>query len=388
MSNPHLPAEILDHVVDHLHDTGDALRNCGLVSKLWIPRTRKHLFAYVRFQTGEDLRSWKETFPDPSTSPARYAKTLFVDCSRVMAAADAEAGGWIRGFSHVVHLRLNSWCFDSETSLVPLHGLSPAVKSLYADIPTFSSARVFDLVLSFPLLEDLDVSAREDGDSSGFARPSTSPTFTGSLVLLSFGMKYFARQLLSLPSGIHFRSLTLTWSYNGDLSLIMALVEECSHTLEYLNITGEIRGMCSNICVRIDNSLPPLNGPGSPSFDLSKATKLRNAVFRPDLRNAEWVSTALKTITPEHRGLQGISIYVPCLTFAGGGNARQLAGEAGYRQRLDLDRLLVQLWESHLIRPEAVLERWVEVVSNSVGRLLPEMTKRGIIDLVEPSACR
>jgi hypothetical protein len=38
-----LPAEMLDHVVDHLYDTEDALRNCCLVSKSWIPRTRKHL---------------------------------------------------------------------------------------------------------------------------------------------------------------------------------------------------------------------------------------------------------------------------------------------------------------------------------------------------------
>ena len=48
MSNPHLPAEILDYIIDHLHDTEDALRNCSLVSKSWIPRTRTHLFADVK----------------------------------------------------------------------------------------------------------------------------------------------------------------------------------------------------------------------------------------------------------------------------------------------------------------------------------------------------
>ena len=39
MSNLHLPAETLDHIVDHLHDTKDALRNCCLGSKSWVPRT-------------------------------------------------------------------------------------------------------------------------------------------------------------------------------------------------------------------------------------------------------------------------------------------------------------------------------------------------------------
>ena len=31
MSNPHLPTEILDRIIDHLHDTEDTLRNCSLV---------------------------------------------------------------------------------------------------------------------------------------------------------------------------------------------------------------------------------------------------------------------------------------------------------------------------------------------------------------------
>jgi hypothetical protein len=39
MSDPRLPAEVLDHVVDHLHDTKAVLRNCSLVSKSWIHRT-------------------------------------------------------------------------------------------------------------------------------------------------------------------------------------------------------------------------------------------------------------------------------------------------------------------------------------------------------------
>jgi hypothetical protein len=50
-------------------------------------------------------------------------------------------------------------------------------------------------------------------------------------------MELITRRLLSLPGGIHFRKLTLTWSDEQDLSLAMALVEKCSHTLESLNVT-------------------------------------------------------------------------------------------------------------------------------------------------------
>ena len=94
MTNTHLPAEMLDRVVDYLHDTRDALRNCCLVSKSWIPRTRMHLFADIEFPTARSLQSWKEASPDPSTSPACYVKTLHID----WAAPGVEEGAGSEGF--------------------------------------------------------------------------------------------------------------------------------------------------------------------------------------------------------------------------------------------------------------------------------------------------
>ena len=89
------------------------------------PRTRNHLFAHVKFKTETDLESWKETFPDPSTSPAHYAKTLTINCPRAVTAADAEPGGWIGTFSHVVDLQVDSqrtytYADEAGVSLLPL----------------------------------------------------------------------------------------------------------------------------------------------------------------------------------------------------------------------------------------------------------------------------
>ena len=243
MSTPHLPAELLDHVVDHLHDTKDALRNCCLVSKSWIPRTRKHLFASILFALEEDLESWKETFPNPSTSPGHYTEILIVRCFQIVAVADAEPGGWIRAFSHVVHLELGE--YDSwRVSLLPFRGFSPLVKSLHLDfdIPPLA----LGLILSFPLLEDLAINFQAtepaDGKSSNglptAIQPPNPPVFTGSLKLVTMGTPSVIRQLLALPSGIHFRKFVVVLEH-GDISLITALVERCSHTLESLDITYE-----------------------------------------------------------------------------------------------------------------------------------------------------
>jgi hypothetical protein len=91
-------------------------KRCCLASKPWISCTRKHLFADIGFQTEGHPKLWKETFLDPSTSPACYAKTLILGCSQVVVAADAEPGGWIRGFPCVVCLAAHSQATTADRS--------------------------------------------------------------------------------------------------------------------------------------------------------------------------------------------------------------------------------------------------------------------------------
>jgi len=261
MSNSCLPPEILDLIVDLLHDDPNALKGSCLVSKSWIPRTRRHLFAKVGLRREKNLRSWKKLFSDPSTSPARFAKSLQVGCARAVTAADAEVGGWLTGFAHIVHLDLetqeifpgefNTYPRQKAISLVPFHGFSAAIKSLRVNTAELSPSRIFDFILSSPLLEDLTVSGYstwvDDGDGSDspptFVQPSNPPVLTGSLGLsLVAGIEPVVRRLLSIPGGIHFRKLTLTWHREEGLPSIIALVGECSHTLESLNVTCYLGG--------------------------------------------------------------------------------------------------------------------------------------------------
>jgi len=259
MSNSRLPAETLDHIVDLLRNAKPALKNGCLVSKSWIPRTRKYLFADIRILTSENLRSWKETFPDPLTSPARYAETLFVRCTHSITLADAEEAGWLRGFSRAVHLVLGgseplgtgSGLYHTplhKLSLVPFHAFSPAIKSLHLAFALLLPATI-DLILSFPLLQDLTVLTyaiqADEGDgpdrSSAVTQPSNSPTFNGTLDLWG-GVLPLIRQLLSLPDGIHFRKLILTCRNELDLRMEVALVEGCSRSLESLHIGCSLDG--------------------------------------------------------------------------------------------------------------------------------------------------
>jgi len=399
MSSPYLPPELLDHIVDILHHKRKALRNCCLVSRSWVPRTRKHLFASIKFETEEDLGLWKKTFPDPSTSPAHYAKTLSIGCSNVVTAADAEPGGWIREFSQAERLEMTSdrtYVDEAGASFVPLHGFSPIIKSLYVDFTFLPSSQIFDLVLSFPLLEDLTVITSYDvpiddedcpDELRTITQPSNPPMFTGSLELSRGGMEPIARRLLSLSSGIHFRRLSLMQFHEEDIPSTTGLVEVCSCTLESLDITCSLYGASLDVSSHTNNSLPFLGTSKVPLYNLSGATKLEDAVFRPTSPGVGWVTKALQTITPEHRDLQ-ISICVPeYLAYVGvDADVKKIIGEANFGQWLDLDHLLIQLWESRSIRSKVtrtLLKGRKRNMRDCIGCLLPEMMRRGMIDLVE-----
>ena len=253
MSNPYLPPELLDYIVDFLHDDQTTLKKCCLVSKPWIPRARKHLFAEIRLEKPE---LWKKMFPDPSTSPANFAKSLHFDSAHAITAADAEPGGWLTGFVHIVHLGVETRekeAFEEPlVSLAPFHRFSPTIKSLRLGSTAIPPSWISKFILSSPLLEDLTVTTYgvsvDDGngsdDPSTVLHPPNPPAFTGSLDLpLGRRIKPIASRLLSMPGGIHFRKLTLECCCEEDLLVITALVRECSRTLESLNINFSPFGM-------------------------------------------------------------------------------------------------------------------------------------------------
>jgi len=98
-----------------------------------------------------------------------------------------------------------------------------------------------------------------------------------------------------------------------------------------------------------------------------------------------WITLALRTITPNQRDLRRISIEVP--TSLPHPRTKKRIGQEIYGQWLELDHILVQLWESHSIRLRFTRKTWGQKFQNTMedclGYLLPEATKIGMIDVVD-----
>ena len=104
MTNPRVPPEISDYIVDLLHGDPETLKQCCVVSKSWVPCARKYIFKEVRFNRISELEAWRKAFPDLANSPAYYTHSLYIGCAEAVNSADAKEGGWIRGFASVVRL--------------------------------------------------------------------------------------------------------------------------------------------------------------------------------------------------------------------------------------------------------------------------------------------
>ena len=126
-------------------------------------------------------------------------------------------------------------------------------------------------------------------------------------------------------------------------------------------------------------------GSVSAPLDLSKATKLRDAVFRPGTLHVGWISLILQAITSKHRDLRRISVGLPLFLhhLRDDQDLIQIVGEGFLGQWWDLDRILVRLWESFSIRPN-VMGRLEGSQGDYLVRALPETAKRGMIT-VDPN---
>ena len=227
-----LPTELVDMIIDFLHDDSKALMQCCLTSKSFIDPTRTHLFKRVYFKEPDDLQAWKKCFPVPERSPSTFTKDLRFDCAE--RVEDEVFTEWIRRFTNVVRLEvLVTRVYKSQDVFAPFHNLFPHVKSLSMSTAGREPQQVFDFICSFPLLEDLHVVRA--GHLCGTYNSSSwhRPKLTGTLVL-GPGGGGFIGPLLELPGGPRFREIVFD---NPDLDRgFKKLVERCSDTLECIDI--------------------------------------------------------------------------------------------------------------------------------------------------------
>ena len=122
-------------------------------------------------------------------------------------------------------------------------------------------------------------------------------------------------------------------------------------------------------------------------IDLSRATKLKEVAFELETHYTAAVAATLDRITPKHQDFKQISLYFPCLFLSRDFRLvdfRTSVGEEIYSQWVDLDRILVRLWESHAIRMKVICnvrEKGPKVTHDDMKYLFCGMATKERIEL-------
>ena len=386
MPPPRLPAELLDHIVDHLHDNRP--------TQELQPRLQILGPTYAK----APLRQCRVPHRKPGITESNISESFHHSCALHEKIGDLVLQGSCsrrcRGaFLRAVHFDLD---FNNPTvSLLPLHGFSPALKSLHVEYGTFPFPRILNLINSFPLLEDLWLMVWGgdpvgDVDTQPAVVQKVQPPLTGSLKLgAQEGMNRIVSQLFPPQNGLQFRRLDLKLMPKTTFSRYRRWWRGA---VLPLNLSRSM--LDTTVCPFDFLSIPISHSAdegSSGSIDLSKATGLKDVALKWK-KSPQWVAKTLRTITHNHRSFQQVSFalrqnyYFGYYTAKNPTNLRKLIGRTICPGWLELDDALVQLWKSHSIRLEPVYVVLMEGKVEGgcwVGSLLPEATARGLVRLVE-----
>ena len=230
---PRLPRDIIDEILDHLAADSDliSLRSCALISKLWVPSCRRHLFHTIHFTPGATFR-WSRTFRVPEESPAHFVRDLRVST----AASDHLFSGYTPWFTNVERMTLLG-----DGQWTPTRWRLPqSINSLTMWTDASNLVQVRDIMAQLPNLVDLELSgALAPVDRTTLVGIGTDlrGTFGGQLRLFEgYAGKDIVDMLLEVPTGLHFTEVEVR-GMGKCLLPTVRLAEACCETLVRLSYT-------------------------------------------------------------------------------------------------------------------------------------------------------
>ena len=239
---PRIPQEIIDKILDHLSTCADStlsLKSCALVSKPWVPSSRRHLFHNALFNPSDTVK-WLKTFPVPEESPARHVRHLFFSIGKYDDVPE-EFFEHIPWLTNVERVTLSGTRGLQQLQMPPFWRLPQSATSLTIIADTVTLAQVQDIMAQLPHLDDLSLcgsilaAGRRGSPGIGTVQRGR---FGGRLRLIEgYATEDVMSMLLAIPTGLRFTEVQIR-STNECLLSTERLAEACRETLVRLSYTA------------------------------------------------------------------------------------------------------------------------------------------------------
>lgn len=169
---PHLPPELSDRILDHLHDDLLTLNSCSRVCRAWLPRSRFHYFHAIELTSYAGAR-----FADILTTNPHIGTLVHLVGIRILDRSDGDSNSLMRALPpialrlpNVEKLTLHG---DGEYTAPPFRNFTNVreLRIVGCEIPAFDD--FIGIICFLPKLEILSCSRALIGLTSIVKRPST-----------------------------------------------------------------------------------------------------------------------------------------------------------------------------------------------------------------------
>jgi len=251
-SQPRLPLELCELVIDYNHDDHITLRACCLTCYAWVVRARMHLFHRARLSTSK----LPSTISLLTASPAiaTCVKHLTIDFGGADSLADvcAPLKGICERMQAVQTLKLTGISLYASLELNLLLTVLPkcTIHLELGKIAVAPQSPLPELISSFPALQGLSL-----GDGLVSMHGATTWGTTGpvsvrlraplkilhlSLVFSNPSVFNYVQWLVSAPNALDLRTLSVAFDYSGTRvnspALLGLLLENLGSSLETLEL--------------------------------------------------------------------------------------------------------------------------------------------------------
>lgn len=240
INTPHLPQELLDQIIDHLADDYISLRLCSTAARAFVPSCRRHLFRQVVFRP-HNLPTWKTTFPDPSISPAEYAREMRIHLG---SGAPTQLAEYMPYFSNLRDMTLIGGRCENGDWIPSIGALPTSIRSLTMKFASITNAQVLEIMEQLPNLDDISLCTFKGAGISAEAGEILRGRYRGKLDLLLVEDFHagIVRSLLKAPEGLGFKSIKALCNAGDDFPVYVDLVASCRDTLANLDISVSAEG--------------------------------------------------------------------------------------------------------------------------------------------------
>ncbi|KAJ7207456.1 hypothetical protein GGX14DRAFT_455538 [Mycena pura] len=244
------PRELADEIIDHLAGDSNSLKACSMIGRVWIPRSRLHLFeSWKCVLLPRNIRGFHEILQSPygcsflpllrSVKATRYCwhenDRYFDDIAADLRLVPV----------HTLELKLNGVVNAGNVNTLFCEGFAAAFPHITCLVLTCSfegqPAPLIIMICLSPALQELHICPETSGFRPQTAKPLASAVPPRGLCILRVGGVYTAEPILEwLYQFNHFpnvKSLTLPWRIRRRAEpIVNAAFQQLGDSLHHLSL--------------------------------------------------------------------------------------------------------------------------------------------------------